>query len=203
MKPIKSLLVLAIVCAPALASAQGYGRGHQGSAPGGFHNRAGRLTYGFSIGLGGMHDDGSSITACDNCDFKPLAFEGDFHLGGMLSPQFGLMFEGQLNVQTIHSDFFNGDTTLTQGAAMLAAQFWVLPQVWIKGGVGFASLQVDDTFFTRDLGGGLAVMGGAGIELFSARNFAIDLQARIIEGTYNSAHDHVTSGTIGLGFNWF
>src|ERR1043166_8322162 len=135
MKPIKSLLVLAIVCAPALASAQGYyGRGGS-TVPGGFHNRAGRLTYGFSIGLGGMHDDGSSITSCDNCDFKPLAFEGDFHLGGMLSPQFGLMFEGQVNIQTIHSDRFNGDTTLTQGAAMLAAQFWVLPQVWLKGGV--------------------------------------------------------------------
>jgi len=205
MKPIKSLLVLAIVCAPALASAQGYyGRGHQGSTvPGGFHNRAGRLMYGFSIGLGGMHDDGSTITACDNCDFKPLAFEGDFHLGGMLTPQFGLMFEGQLNVQTVHSDFFNGDTTLTQAAAMFAAQFWVLPQVWLKGGVGFASLQKDDTFVTSDIGGGLAVMGGAGIELFSARNFAIDLQARIIEGTYNSGRDHVTSGTIGLGFNWF
>ena len=205
MKPIKSLLVLAILCAPALASAQGYyGRGSQGSTvPGGFHNRAGRLMFGFSLGLGGMSDNGSAITTCDNCDFKPLAGEADVHLGGMLSPRFGLMFEGQANLPTIHSSFRDGDTTLTQTAAMIAGQYWLLPQLWIKGGVGFSNLQVDDTFVTNDIGSGLAVMGAVGIELLSARRFALDLQGRIIEGTYDSAHDHVTSGTIGLGFSWY
>ena len=205
MKPIKSLLVLAILCAPALASAQGYyAPGYQGSTvPGGFHNRAGRLIFGFGLGLGGMSDNGSAITTCGNCDFKPLAGEFDIHLGGMLSPQLGLMFEGQVNAQTIHSNFFDGDTTLTQGAAMFAAQFWVIPQLWIKGGIGFANLQVDDTFVTQDLGSGLAVMGGAGIELLSARRFALELQARIIRGTYNGGDDSVTSGTIGIGLDWF
>jgi hypothetical protein len=204
MKPIKSLLVLAILCAPALASAQRYNNGYQGSTvPGGFHNRAGRLMFGFSLGLGGMSDNGSAITTCDNCDFKPLAGEADVHLGGMLSPRFGLMFEGQVNLQTIHSSFFNGDTTLTQSAAMFAGQYWLIPQLWIKGGIGFANLQVDDTFFTESLGSGLAVMGAVGIELLSARRFALNLQGRIIEGTYNSGNDHVTSGTIGLGFDWF
>lgn len=207
MKPIKSILILAILCAPALASAQGYGPGgpgYQGSTvPGGFHNRAGRLIFGFGLGLGGMSDNGSAITTCDNCDFKPLAGEFDIHLGGMLSPRFGLMFEGQANVQTIHSSFFDGDTTLTQGAAMLAGQYWLIPQLWIKGGIGFANLQVDDTFVTQDLGSGIAVMGAIGIELLSARRFALDLQGRIIEGTYNSGNDHVTSGTIGIGLDWF
>lgn len=209
MKPTKSLLVLAILCAPALASAQGYygpggpGRGYPApTVPGGFHNRAGRLAFGFGLGLGGMHDDGSAITACDNCDFQPLAFEADIHLGGMLGPRFALMFEGQANIQTIHTDFFD-DTTLTQGAAMIAGQFWILPQLWIKGGIGLANLQIDDAFFTEDLGSGVAVMGAAGFELLSARNFAIDLQGRIIEGTYNSGSDHVTSGTIGIGIDWY
>lgn len=205
MKPIKSLLVLAIVCAvPSLASAQGYyGRGPGSPVPGGFHNRAGRLMFGFSIGLGGMNDNGSAITRCDNCDFNPLALEADFHLGGMVNHQLGFMLEGQVNSQTIHSDVFNGDSRLTQGALMFAAQVWVLPQLWLKGGIGFSNLQVDDTFVTSDIGSGLALMGAVGFEVFSARNFAIDLQGRIIEGTYDSAHDHVTSGTIGLGLNWF
>jgi len=206
MKPIKSLLVLAILCAPALASAQGYyGRGRPVSpAPGGFHNRAGRLALGFSLGLGGMHDDGSAITSCANCDFQPLAGEGDFHIGGMLSPRFALLFEAQGNIQTISSSGLRGaDTTLSQGAAMVAAQVWLLPMLWIKGGLGFSHLQIDDQFFTEDLGGGAALMGAIGFEILSAPNFALDLQGRIIEGTYNSGNDHLTSGTIGLGINWY
>lgn len=205
MKPIKSLLVLAILVAPALASAQGYYRGGNGgaSAPGGFHNRAGRLTLGFGIGLGGMSDDGSAITSCGNCDFNPVALELDGHIGGMLSPRFALMFEAQVNLQTIHSDFLNGDTTLSQGAAMVAGQVWVLPILWLKGGLGFSNLQVDDLYFTQDLGSGVAVMGAIGVELLSARNFALELQGRIIEGTYNRGDDHLTSGTIGLGINWY
>lgn len=210
MKPIKSLLVLAIMCAPALAAAQGYYSGpgnRRGNpevrVPGGFHNRAGRLTIGFSLGLGGMRDDGSAITSCFNCDFNPLTGEIAGHIGGMLSHRFALMFEGQANFQTIDSSFRDGDTVLTQSAAMVAGQFWLVPQLWIKGGLGFANLRVDDEFFTEELGNGLAVMGAVGIELFSARNFALELQGRIIEGAYNGGDDHVTAGTIGVGINWY
>jgi hypothetical protein len=204
MKPIKSLLVLAIVCVPALASAQGYYRG-RGAAqlPGGFHNRVGHLTWGFGVGLGGMHDGGSAVTTCDNCDFNPLAVELDGHIGGVLSPRFALMFEAQANFQTVHSDRFDGDSVVSQGAAMIAGQFWILPQLWIKGGIGVARLQIDDTFVTTDFGTGGALMGAIGVELLSARRFALELQGRIIEGSYNSLDDNVTSGTIGLGINWY
>src|ERR1700743_2970963 len=102
MKPIKSLLILAIVCAPALASAQGYyygpGYGRSGSTlPGGFHNRMGRLTFGVGIGIGGMSDNGSAITSCDNCDYNPLAGELDLHLGGTLTPRVGLLVHGPVH----------------------------------------------------------------------------------------------------------
>jgi len=202
MKPIKSLLVFAILCVPALASAQGYyGPSSPRTVPGGFHNRAGRLTFGVGGGLGGMHDDTGSIT-CSNCDFNPLALEGDFHIGGMVNPRLALLFEAQINSQQVESGIFNRDTFLNQGAAMFAAQFWVLPQLWIKGGVGFASLQVDDGYFADDIGSGGALMAAAGVELLSARNFALDLQARIIEGLYD--HDYrVTSGTVGIGLDWY
>lgn len=206
MKPTKSLLVLAILCAPALASAQGYygpgGPGHQGAtAPGGFHNRAGRLAFGFGLGLGGMRDDFGDIR-CESCDFNALAGEFDIHIGGMLSPRFALLFEAQGNSQQVDSSFIDGDTFLTQGAAMLAGQFWLIPQLWIKGGIGFASLQVDDGLFVSDIGNGAALMGAIGIELLSARNFALDLQGRVIEGVYSNNY-HVTSGTIGIGIDWY
>jgi len=206
MKPIKSLLILAIVCIPALASAQGYyyGNGNGGGrAPGGFHNRMGRLTFGVGVGLGGMGDNGSAITSCDNCDYNPLAGEVDFHIGGVITPRFALMFEGQANIQTIHSSFRDGDTVLSQTAGMIAGQFWILPVLWVKGGLGFAHLQVDNDYVVGELGNGLAIMGAVGVELMSARNFALELQGRLIEGTYNSGDDHVTSGTIGVGINWY
>lgn len=204
MKPIKSLLVLAIVCAPVLASAQGYyGRGPEPTLAGGFHNRVGHLTFGFAVGLGGMGDNGSAITGCDNCNYNPAAFEVDGHVGAVLTPRFALMLELQANGQVIHSDVIDGSTTLTQGAAMIAGQVWLLPVLWLKGGLGFSSLQTDNSFITEDLGNGIAVMGAIGVELLSARRFALELQGRLIEGTYNSGDDHVTSGTIGFGINWY
>jgi hypothetical protein len=207
MKPIKSLLVLALVCAPVVASAQGYygpGGGPGGPVPGGFHNRMGRLTYGGAIGFGGMHDGGSTITTCTNCDVKPLAFEADGHIGGMLSPRFGLMLEVQVNAQTVQrAAFANEDTILSQGAVMIAGQYWLLPMLWVKGGVGIASLQVDNAYVTGDFGTGGAFLGAVGVELLSARNFALELQGRLIEGTYHSLNDNVTSGTIGIGINWY
>lgn len=205
MKPIKSLLVMfAILSVPALASAQGYYGGRRGGPPreaGGFHHREGMLMWGGAVGLGGMHDGGSGVTSCSGCDVKPLTGEFDFHIGGMLTNRFALMFEGQVNTQRVSRAF--DDTYLSQGAAMLAAQYWLLPMLWVKGGIGFASLQVDDGYFVGDYGTGGALMGAAGVELFSARNFALELQGRVINGAYNGLGDNVTSGTIGIGVNWF
>ena len=207
MKPIKSILVLAIILgATGVAGAQGYYGGGYGPPPlpGGFHNRMGRLAWGFSVGIGGMHDNGSGITACDNCDYNPVAFEGDFHLGGFITPRLALLGEFQVNAQTVHSDAIDGDTILNQGAIMLAAQYWLTPQLWVKGGLGFADLQASDSVGDNwDFGGGVAIMGAVGFELLSSRRFALDLQGRIIEGEYNSSEDHITSGTVGLGFNWY
>jgi hypothetical protein len=206
MKPIKSLLVLAIILAPGLAAAQGYyggsGYNQPSRIPGGFHDRTGRLAWGFGVGLGGMHDDGSGITNCDNCGNGPV-LELDGHIGGMISPRFALLFEGQLNARTVHSSFANGDTVLTQSAALVAGQFWITPQLWVKGGLGLVGLQADDAYVTYDFGTGLGIMGAVGFELMSARWFAIDLQGRIIEGEYNSGNDHITSANVGLGFNWY
>lgn len=206
MKPIKSILVLAVLLAPAIAGAQGYygGGGYGAPLPGGFHNRMGRPMWGFSVGLGGMSDDGGDIKCDASCDYSPVAVEVDAHLGGMLSPRFGLMAEFQGNAQTVHSDVINGDTVLTQSALMIAGQFWITPQFWVKGGLGFSHLDTQDDFGpSQDFGGGGVVMAGAGFELLSARFFAVDLQARIIEGSYHGINDHITSGTIGLGLNWY
>ncbi|MBV8761515.1 MAG: hypothetical protein JO257_29740 [Deltaproteobacteria bacterium] len=207
MKPIKSLLVLAVLLVPAIAGAQGYyggGGGYGAPLPGGFHNRMGRPMWGVSVGLGGMSDDGGDIKCDASCDYNPISVEVDAHLGGMLSPRFGLMAEFQDNAQTVHSDVLNGDTVLTQSALMIAGQFWITPQFWVKGGIGLAHLDTQDAFGpSGNYGGGGVIMGAAGFELLSARFFAVDLQGRLIEGTYHGINDHVTGATIGLGLNWY
>jgi hypothetical protein len=210
MKPNKTLVMLAFLLAPGLAAAQGYyggsGPGYYNNPapnPGGFHQRAGRLTWGGSLGLGGMHDDGSNVTSCNNCDYNPMAVMLSGHIGGMLSNRFALMGEFQVNAQTVHSDAYDGDTILSQNVLMIAGQYWLTPQLWIKGGIGFAHLQADDTYFQYELADGGAIMGGIGYELMSARNFSVDLQGRLIQGSYDSFNDSVTSGTVGVGINFY
>ncbi|HTJ41511.1 MAG TPA: hypothetical protein VL463_05420 [Kofleriaceae bacterium] len=204
--------------APAVASAQGYygpppgGGGYYaqppGLLPGGYFDRTGRLALGFSIGLGGMSSSNQGDIGCPSCDWNPVAGEADFHVGGMLSPQFALLFELQLNAQTIDQvNQGEGTVTLSQGVAMIAGQYWVTPHLWIKGGIGAAHLSYDfnDAYQTQSepIDNGAALMAGAGYEVYATREFAVDLQARIIEGTYKGIDDQITSGTVGVGFNWY
>lgn len=208
MKPIKLFVLAALFILPGLASAQGYygggpGYGPPPSLPGGFHNRAGRLAIGGSLGLGYMNDNGDRVS-CSGCDAQPITGEGDFHIGGMLNPRLAILLEIQVNVQQIAYDPTQ-DVTLSQALILGAAQYWITPQLWIKGGIGAAHLDVNDnangvTFPQAD---GLGLLAGIGFELMSARNFAVDLQGRVTEGTYNSGDDHITSGTIGVGVNWY
>lgn len=217
MKPIKSLLVLAaILVTPAVASAQGYGGGGGYYAqppatqlPGGFHNRQGRIIWGFTIGLGDMSDRFGDVN-CGDCDYSPLAGMVSGRLGGFLGPRFALMAELQGNAQTLSSNRYSGTTTLGQGALMVAAQYWLMPQLWVKGGLGFASLQVNQSYYSDGVidassipENGVAIMGALGYELLSARHFSIDLEGRVINGSYDAIDNHLTSATIGLGINWF
>jgi len=214
MKPTKTLIVLAFLLAPGLAAAQGYYGGGPGygspppsQLPGGFHNRQGRLIFGGNLGLGTMHDDIGDID-CTNCSDISVQVAG--HLGGFIGPRLALMGELQANAQTLEVDAFGGTETLVQSALMLAAQYWVTPQFWIKGGIGFANLQVNWSAYgdgyidaSSRPENGLALLGAAGFELLSARNFSVDLQGRLINGSYDGINNSVTGISLGVGLNWF
>lgn len=214
MKPIKTLAMLAFLLAPSLAAAQSYygGGGGPGYAPatqlpGGFHNRQGRLMFGGNIGLGGMHDDVGDID-CYNC--SDVAIQGALHLGGFIGPRFALMGELQGNAQTLSVDSGGGTETLVQSALMIAGQYWLTPQLWIKGGIGFANLRVDWSAYGDGITdastvpeNGVALLGAVGYELMSARNFAVDLQGRLINGSYDAINNNVTALSVGVGINWY
>ena len=206
----------ALVATPVIAAAQpssapppppggGYYAGQPAQPTGGFHDRQGRPMLGFSIGLGNMKADNQDVV-CGTCDYNPIAFEGDFHVGGMLSPRFGLMLELQANGKVVDDSSY-GTTTETQVAAMIAGQYWVSPRLWLKGGIGAAhlSFEYDDGYYTysQPVDDGAAVMAAVGYELVSARTFGLDLQGRVISGAYDGIGQKVTSATVSLGFNWY
>jgi len=200
----KKLIILLCLFFPSVALAQYYSPPPpSGQFAGGFHNRTGRLYFGGSLGAGSMSSRGSSLE-CLGCDYSPLSGQISGHIGGFLSPRFALMAEGQLNAQTISSDSFGDTETLTQGALMLAAQYWVTPRLWLKGGIGFATLQVNHSYYGDTIPeNGTALMGAIGFELLSSRYFSIDLQGRLLNGAYKGIDDNLTAGSIGLGINWF
>lgn len=211
MQTIRPVFALPILLAYHLAAAQGQdpgqgpGQGYYAQPnpiPGGFHNRMGRSSVGVSVGLGGLHDNGSGVTNCDNCR-NGLAVEFEAHIGGMLNPQFALVLETQLNARTVHSNIDDADTVLMQLTLLGGGQFWITPQLWVKGGLGVAHLVADDKYIVYDYGYGLAALAAVGFELLSARELAIDLQGRLIDGVYNGGSDHITAATLGVGLNWF
>lgn len=161
------------------------------------------FTIGFGFGVGGMSSD-TNVTDCGNCDYEPAAVGFDFHLGGMVNPRLALLGELWGTVQAVEQ---SGRTALVQTMFLVAAQYWVSPQLWIKGGIGAAqlSLSYDDGFEgdSRELDTGGALMGAIGYEILSGERFSIDLQGRLGSASYEGLGDNITAGTVSLGFNWF
>jgi hypothetical protein len=46
-------------------------------------------------------------------------------------------------------------------------------------------------------------MGAVGFELLSAQRFSVDLQGRLVAGSYDGIDQQITAASIGVGINWF
>ncbi len=173
----------------------------QAYGPGQYVRRG--LTLGGSFGVGDMVGEKGPIE-CFNCDYNPLAFTADFHIGAMLNPRLALLFESSITGKTLEA---NGTETLLQYAGYIAAQYWVTPRLWIKGGIGGAhlTLQIDDgAFITEDsVANGGAVLGAVGYEVMAGPHFSIDLQLRGASAAYGELGESIQTGSFGLGFNWY
>jgi len=134
---------------------------------------------GFSIG-GGAID-------CADCD-SLSGVAADFHIGGMLNEKVALMYDG--------SAVASGDPAVTVSVGTFAVQYWMGQRGWIKGGAGFGTF--NDDFGTES---GLAVMGGAGVELVQKRKFVLDLQGRV--ATTKFEFSRINMFMLSLGFNWY
>ncbi len=147
---------------------------------------------GFSLGAGALTND-----QCESCDSLEGA-AAEFHLGFMVSPQLALLVEGY---GLSHAEL---NTTLTQSTGVFAAQYWVSPKFWLKGGLGSGHISL-----SNDLGEELAVseegaagMIAAGYEFYQGRAFAVDVSLRAAAVSYEES-DTVTQTAATLGFNWY
>ena len=105
---------------------------------------------------------------------RGLALEG--HIGGMINPRAALMFDAWTVIHSIPNT--DGETTNTIYAG--AAQFWLSPIVWLKGGIGLGNTRISsNSVGTITDATALALMGAAGVEIVHSGPFALDLQGRI------------------------
>lgn len=215
--PMKPLILAALGCilAPSLASAQpggpppppppGYygGGGYYGPPPPPPPMERRGLALGFGFGFGGMNSE-SGAGDCIDCNYDPIAFGLDFHIGGMLNPRMALLLELQGTWQTLDADGFN---YLSQTMMLGALQYWLSPQLWIKGGIGFSGLDVhyDDGYYAEDahIDSGIGLLGAIGYEVAHSTRFAIDLALRLSTAKYDAVDDTINSAIIGIGFNWY
>ncbi len=173
----------------------------------GFFYRRG-LTVGLGLGIGNMSFDSGPIE-CVDCETDPAAVGFDFHIGGMLNPRMALLFEVWGTSKQVD---YNGSTFFTQAMVMGALQYWLTPQLWLKGGLGISSLSYSVEGESVDVECGQAegepctggaIMGAIGYEVFSSRKFALDLQLRLGAGSYEGLADQVNAFSLGAGVNWY
>ena len=158
------------------------------------------LILGFGLGIGDMSADSGPID-CIGCSYNPLAGAFDFHIGGMLNPRLALLFELWGALKTLDA---SGTESLVQTMAMVAAQYWLAPRLWIKGGLGAAHLSYSyDDGYSDPIDDGLGAMGAVGYEILISPRFAIDLQLRLGTGSYEGIAEQIHVGTAGVGFNWY
>jgi opacity protein-like surface antigen len=150
------------------------------------------LVLGFGLGIGG-------ITASDCAPgFCGAALAGEFHLGGILAPRLALMGDVWGNIRGID----NTDGSLSQSFWSVAAQYWALDNLWLKGGLGIAHVQVDSASAgLLDDETALGLTLAAGLEVLRSGNMILDLQGRFGRGFYDAGG--VNNFAFLVALNWY
>src|SRR5262245_46599006 len=122
---------------------------------------------GFLIGL--------SIGSGFSSTFRPA---GDLHLGGVVRKDMAVLVE-----------FYGLDKGDDRTAGIVAAgvQYWPADRVWLRGGIGYGSIDSE-----ARLGG----LGGVGFDVVRSGRFALDIQLRGLGLKGGSG------ASVNIGFNW-
>jgi hypothetical protein len=99
------------------------------------------------------------------------------------------------------SEFLTETVTVTHSMLTVGPQIWLVPRIWVRGGVGWARLSVDFGDIQAQSESVLGIMGAVGWEVLTSSKFALDVQVRAGTGFYDGV-DAANAG-LGLGFTWF
>jgi hypothetical protein len=204
-----AIVAVALLALPSLANAQAPG---QSQPPPGYappppgyaptvvappRERAGFLI-GIGIGAGSIEVIGNNGENLDQ-------FEGgsfSLQIGGLINPRFGLMLDTWSVVhEDDEDDGYGDDYTISHNITTIAAQYWLTPRFWIKGGIGRANYSVRSWLGELESEDGPALLGGLGYEVLHSRTFALDLQLRVGAGEYEEGT--LQNGALLLGLNWY
>ena len=148
---------------------------------------------------------------CDGCEQSPMTLGMAMQVGRMLTPRLALMLDthavavGQADVEVAGIS----TTSVVQGVAAIALQYWPSERLWLKGGIGHGEAQgtvaVLDAFGgSVDLKAeetGFGMLLAAGYEIYQGGLFALDLHVRYagmhLEPKYRG------NLALGLGFAWY
>lgn len=154
--------------------------------------------FGFGIGGGQMSCESTN----DICDATLDEAGGiDLHVGGMINPRLSL--QGDVWVMFHTED----RVTISHSITTFAAQYWLFPRLWVKGGVGFAIaravydgplIMLEDE--TKAVPG---IMLNAGYELIAGQSFALDVQLKFGTGFYDDDNIRAHNTALVVGFNWY
>jgi len=122
------------------------------------------------------------------------------HLGGMVAPNLAILGEiwGMAHTED--------NITASQGLATAAIRGWLVPRLWLQGGVGVARSKISYS------GGGFmaseesdtvpAFVVAAGLELLQTSTFGLDLEIRGGSGFYQG-DARVYNAAVGVGASFF
>lgn len=104
-------------------------------------------------------------------------------------------------------EFQNNDRHF--GGLIPSVQYWVKDSWWIHGGIGLAidspALYDIKNNINDDWNFGTAVMVSSGYEFYKKKNFALNVQSKLVLGGASlkgDAHRDAVIFNIGLGFSW-
>ena len=128
----------------------------------------------------------------------------DLKLGYMLNEKLAITVSMPGNIYKFQ------DNDRNFGGLIPSVQYWVKEKWWIHGGVGLA---IDPTALydikddvNDDWNFGTAVMVSSGYEIYKKKNFALNVQSKLVLGHASLDGDAQRDALIfnvGLGFSWF
>jgi hypothetical protein len=127
----------------------------------------------------------------------------DLKFGHMLNEKLAITLSLPGNIY----EFQDNDRNF--GGFIPSLQYWVKDRWWIHGGIGLAidspALYDIKDDVNDDLNFGHAVMISSGYEIYKKKNFALNVQSKLVMGRANlegDVHRDAAIFNVGLGFSW-